>query len=94
MSIRFEVKSTQVAEKRGVAKATGKPYVIREQSAYVPVEGKPYPVEVKINLNDLAPLDVGWFEVGQECVYVKRFGEVGVDLSRARKLPASAVKAA
>lgn len=85
MSIRFEVKSTEVKEKRGIGRASGKAYVIREQSAYIDV-GKAYPVEVKINLDDQAALEPGTYEVGKECFYVQRFGDVGVDLSKARRV--------
>lgn len=92
MSVRFEVKSVDVKEKRGTGR-TGKPYVIREQSAYMDV-GKAYPVEVKINLDDLAPLDPGHYELTRDCFYVQRFGDVGVDLSKAKRVPAGNVKAA
>lgn len=82
MSVRFEVKSEEVKEKRGTSKA-GRPYLIREQSAYMDT-GKAYPVEVKVSLDDLAPLKVGTYEIGKECFYVQRFGDVAVDLSKAR----------
>jgi hypothetical protein len=91
MSIRFEVKSTQVVEKRGTARASGKPYLIREQSAFIDV-GKAYPVEMKISLDDLAPLQPGVYELGKECIYVQRYGDLGVDASKAR--PVSVAPAA
>jgi Helix-destabilising protein len=87
MSIRFEVKSPEVKEKRGTAKASGKPFLIREQSVYFPIAGEPYPTKAVINLGDLAPLEPATYEVGPECVYIKRYGEVAVDLTRARKVP-------
>lgn len=83
MSIRFEVKSTEVKERRGTAKASGRPYVIREQAGYMDV-GKAYPVEIKLVLEDLAPLEPGVYEIGRECFYVGRYGDVGVDLCKAR----------
>jgi helix-destabilizing protein len=89
--MRFEVKSAAVNEKRGTSRA-GKPYVIREQAAYMDV-GKAYPVEVKINLDDLAPLEVGFYEVTKECFYVQRYGDVAVDLSRARRVAPASVAA-
>lgn len=82
MAIVFEVKSEEVNEKRGTSRA-GKPYIIREQVAYMDI-GKAYPVEVKINLNDLVPFKPGRYELTKECFYVMRFGEVGVDLAKAR----------
>lgn len=85
MSIRFEVKSTAVTEKRGTARATGKPFLIREQAAYMDT-GKAYPVEVKINLDDLAPLEPGQYELTKDCFYVQRFGDVAVDLAKARRV--------
>ncbi len=89
MSVRYEVKSTEVTEKRGNARVSGKAYVIREQTAYMDI-GKAYPVEVKINLDDLAPFEVGVYEVTKDCFYVQRFGDVGVDLAKARRVPVAA----
>lgn len=91
-TLTFEVKSEDVVEKRGTARQSGKPYLIREQSAYLDV-GKAYPVEVKINLDDLAPFKAGTYEIGRECFYVQRFGDVGVDLKHARPV-AGAVRPA
>lgn len=88
MTIQFEVKSQDVKEKRGTARVSGKPFLIREQVAYMDT-GKAYPVEVKINLDDLAPLPNGTYELTKECFYVQRFGDVAVDLSKARRLVAA-----
>lgn len=86
--MQFEVKSEVVNEKRGTSKL-GRPYLIREQQAYLDV-GKPYPVEVKINLDDLAPMKPGKYEIVKECFYVQRYGEVAIDLSKARMVPGAA----
>lgn len=91
--MRFEIKSEIVNEKRGTSGKTGKPYLIREQSAYIDT-GKAYPVECKVNLDDLAPMKIGTYEIGKECFYVQRFGEVSVDLSKARMVPGQAAPAA
>lgn len=91
--MRFEVKSEQVSEKRGTSSRTSKPYLIREQVAYIDV-GKAYPVECKINLNDLAALKPGTYEIGKECFFVQRFGEVGVDLANARLVAGTDAKPA
>lgn len=88
----FEVKSTDVHEKKGISK-TGRPYLIREQSAYMNT-GKAYPVEVKIGLDDLAPLEPGEYEIGPQCFYVGRFGDVGVDLAKAQRVAGSKPAAA
>lgn len=88
MSIRFEVKSTKVEEKHVTGRSSGKTFVIREQAAYMDV-GKPYPVEVKLRLQDLAPFEPGFYEVVQECFYVGRYGDVGVDLCKARPVAAA-----
>lgn len=92
--LRFEVKSTEVREKKGTATKTGRPYLIREQNAYLDL-GKPYPVEVKVNLDDQGPFDVGVYEITKECLYVGRFGDVQLDLKHARRLvPAQQPKVA
>lgn len=85
----FEVKTEEVNEKRGTSPRTGKAYVIREQAAYIDI-GKAYPVEVKLGLNDLAPFKPGVYEIGAQCLYVQRFGEVGLDLSKARAVAGAA----
>jgi uncharacterized protein YwqG len=87
MSIKFEVKTSEVNEKRGTAKLSGKPFLIREQAVYVSIAGEPYPTKAVINLGDLAPLEPATYEVGAECVYIKRYGEAALDLTRARKVP-------
>ena len=50
--ILVEVKSSEVASKSGTSARSGKPYHIREQSAYAVFPGKAYPVEIKFSLGD------------------------------------------
>jgi hypothetical protein len=80
--MRIEIKSMQVAEKRGNAARTGKPYVIREQKGWMET-GKDYPSEVTISLQDdqvaFAP---GFYQLTPACFWVGRFGVVNVDLSK------------
>jgi len=79
--MKIEVKTTEVVEKKGTSQK-GKPYSIREQSAYMDI-GKAYPVEVTISLdNGQPPFSAGVYEITPKCFFVKSFGQLGVDLSK------------
>lgn len=91
MSIRFEVKSVEIKERKGVGKRSGKPFEFMEQSAYMDV-GKAYPVEVKFILDGgVVPFEPGQYELTSQCFYVDRFGGVQVDLSKAKAVPSALV---
>lgn len=82
--IRIEVVSTSVDEKRGNAKASGKPYLIREQAAYAVLtdrEGKPkkYPTEIKLSLgDDQAPYPPGDYMLSPACIYADEYGRLAI----------------
>jgi len=78
--LRIEVKDQHVDERSGTAKASGRPYVFREQKAWL--HGvKAYPVEAKISLDkDQAPFPAGDYTLSEKCFYLNRYGEVQVDL--------------
>ena len=79
--MKIEVKTTEVKEKKGTSQK-GKPYSIREQSAYLDI-GKAYPVEVTIALdNGMSAFSPGIYEITTKCFFVKSFGQIGVDLSK------------
>ena len=89
--IGIEVKSDAVRTISGVAKKTGKPYSMREQSGWCDL-GKPYPVEVRWVLKDeQAPLSVGRYVLDESSVYVDRNGSLQINI---RDMKAVVVKAA
>ena len=56
----IEVHSTQVDVRSGNSKATGKPYEINTQVAWIRLLGQPFPTQIKINLEDASkPLQPG-----------------------------------
>jgi hypothetical protein len=74
------VRSAEVDVKGGNSKRTGKPYSIREQTAYIEMPGKPYPVECKLSLGDQqAPYPPGEYLL-EVRAYPGRFGSL--ELSR------------
>ena len=76
--MKIEVKSEEVNTKTGFAKASGKPYSIREQFAYLHVPGDAYPVKCSLQLEDeQAPYPVGLYETTNE-LYVGDFGRLNV----------------
>lgn len=75
--ILVEVKSSEVASKSGTSARSGKPYQIREQSAYAVFPGKAYPVEIKFSLgDDQAPYEPGLYEIGPDSFFVGNFGQL------------------
>lgn len=82
MCLRIEVKSPEVTEKNGVSAKTGKPYSIREQTAYASVfdkDGKPapYPVRISVQLEpNQPPYQPGAYQVDPRCIWVDRFGSL------------------
>ncbi len=76
MSIRIEVKSGAVVENSGTAKATGKPYTIRKQTAWahvVDADGKPYeyPARIEFQLDrDDAPFAPGNYTIAPASFFV------------------------
>jgi hypothetical protein len=77
--LRFEVKDTVTRQKAGTGKRSGKAYSFKEQSAYVHLAGKPYPVEVTLTLNDNdVPHAPGNYTLGPDSFYVDPFGSLAV----------------
>lgn len=77
--IRIEVKSTETSQKAGTSKKSGKGYSFKEQSAWAHLPGKPYPVEIKLTLNDNEqPHALGTYTLGADSLYVDGFGSLAV----------------
>jgi hypothetical protein len=95
MSIRIEVKSANVHENSGTAKATGKPYTIRKQTAWAHVvdqDGKQYdfPARIEIQLDsDQTPYAVGNYTIAPSSFFVGEFDKLAM-----RRLNLVAVRAA
>jgi hypothetical protein len=96
--IKIEVSSGAVDEKRGTGRASGRAYVIREQSAYAFVvgeDGKPakYPVACKLPLEDDQPAYApGMYTFDARAVIVGDFGRLA--LGRVKLVPVIAAGAA
>ena len=76
MKLIIEVPESHVAERKGTTK-DGRDWQIREQEGYLHVEGKPFPVEMKLQLDtDQTAYDPGKYEVLASSVRVSRFGQL------------------
>lgn len=76
--MKIEIKSAEVREKAGTSKRTGRPYSIREQSAYLHVAGEAYPVRCVLQVEDGAePYAPGVYETADE-LRVGDFGRLAV----------------
>lgn len=74
--MKIEVKSTEVNTKAGNSKRSGKPYSIREQVAYLHVQGEAYPVRCVLVLEDgQEAYPAGMYETANE-LYVGDFGQL------------------
>lgn len=77
--LNIEIKSTELRQKAGTGKKSGKAYSFREQSAWAHLPGKPYPVEIVLTRNDNEPAyPVGMYTLSPESLYVDGFGALGV----------------
>jgi hypothetical protein len=83
--MRILIDNETVTTKSGTAKASGKPYSIREQTGYVD-KGERYPEKIKIQLEGEAkPFKPGEYELDIDAsCYVGRFDSL--ELSTALKL--------
>lgn len=95
--IKIEVSSTAEHVKEGISTKSGKPYRIREQSAYAHIHNqdgtpKPHPVEIRLTLDDnQPPYPAGLYTLAPESLYVGGFGSLQIR-PRLRPLAASTNK--
>lgn len=76
--MKIEVKSADVNVKSGTSKKSGKPYSIREQVAYLHVQGEAYPQRCVLQLeDDQQPYAPGVYDTANE-LYVGDFGRLSV----------------
>lgn len=88
--MRFIVHSSDVRVNSGTSAKTGRDYHIREQESFVELPGRPYPVPVKIRLQDNeAPYEPGIYVLHPDSYFVGRFGDLQVRarLDRASRQP-------
>ena len=85
MSIKVEVRSEELDVKTGVSQKNGKPYNIREQSAwgfFVDQQGNPhpYPQKVRLTLEDTQqnPYPPGMYELADASFYPDRYGQIRI----------------
>ena len=76
MKLIIEVPDSQISERSGKTK-DGRDWEIREQEGYLHIEGKPFPVEMKLQLNaEQTAYKPGKYEVLASSVRVSRFGQL------------------
>lgn len=70
---RIEITSTVTAPRSGNSKRTGKPYSFRIQTGFAHLQGKPYPQEIEILLDDQTPpYAPGFYDLADDAHYVDR----------------------
>jgi len=79
--IKIEVISAQVDTRSGVSKASGKPWEMSTQDAYLHKANEPYPEKIQISLDDKEkPKQPGVYSVDPaELVKVGSFGSIEFD---------------
>jgi hypothetical protein len=93
MSIKVEIKSSDVEVRSGTSQRTGKPYNIREQTGwgfFMDAHGNPhpYPQRVRLTIEDAdEPYKPGMYHLSPASFYVDRFGQI---VCRAKLLPVAA----
>lgn len=61
-----------------VVDSNGKKHIFRTQRAYVQLDGKPYPVEVNIQLWDKKPYKPGFYELTDKSFKVDKYRNLGL----------------
>lgn len=84
----IEIESTELKVKTGTSARTGKPYQIREQTAYVHIPPAKYPQPIKVTLEDDAqPYPPGQYQLDDSSFFVGRYDDLQM---RPRLIPAPA----
>jgi hypothetical protein len=83
--MRILIKSTNVEVKKGVGRASGKAYEIREQVAFVSHNDEVRKVNVPLG-RDQSPYAVGEYEISPDSFEVNRFGNL--EIGRLHLMPA------
>lgn len=77
MSLKIEVFSEVVDTRRGIAKGSGNPYTMHSQAAYVYLEGKPFPTEMSLNIEEINGVPQaypkGVYRLGADSFFVDKY---------------------
>ena len=76
---KVEIKSTELKLVQGTSNKTGKPYSFQTQQAYAHVQGKPYPVEFRLTVdNGVSAHAPGFYTIASASFYVDKFGNLSL----------------
>ncbi|MDT8385161.1 MAG: single-stranded DNA-binding protein [Gammaproteobacteria bacterium] len=83
---KIEIKTTEIDVFTGNSKKTGNPFSIRNQFGWIHLRDKPYPMELKIQLDDQQqPYPPGEYQVDEKSFVIDRFQNLSV--GRLKLLP-------
>jgi len=76
---KVEVKSTELKLVQGTSQKSGKPYSFQTQQAYAHLDGKPYPVEFQLTVdNGSSAYAPGFYTLAPSAFYVDKYGKLGL----------------
>lgn len=76
---KIEIKSTELKLVQGTSQKSGKAYSFHTQQAYAHVEGKAYPVEFRLTIdNGSSAFPVGNYTIAPSSFYVDKFGNLSI----------------
>jgi len=76
---KIEIKSTELKLIQGTSQKSGKAYSFHTQQAYAHVEGKAYPVEFKLTIdNGASAFATGLYTIAPSSFYVDKFGNLSI----------------
>ena len=80
--MRIEIKTISVRQKSGVGKDSGKAYSFQLQTAYAHLDGKPYPTEFELAIDDgKPPYGIGFYTINPKSYYVDKFKNLALSTS-------------
>lgn len=77
--MRIEIKSTELKNKQGTGKTSGKAYNFFEQKAWAHLPDKPYPIEMTLTVDSgSSAYAQGMYDLNPSSFYVNKYGQLEV----------------
>lgn len=98
--LQIEIKTNHILTRSGTSRKTGQPYLLREQEAWIHLQGTdgalhPYPTRMVISLaDDQPPYAPGTYTLSPSSLFVGAFSRLTLGRLALVPAPAPAIKAA
>lgn len=84
--MKIEITSKAVDVRTGTSKE-GKPFRAVSQNAYLWLDGKPYPKEFRLSIDEAAPYPIGQYRLDDSAFTVSQYGDLQINRFELRLIP-------